>query len=161
MKRLLLLALALTALASVVWIGIPVYIIRPFSPQTTSGMSLSYSMRSWSGPFTIVALLMGLALFVLVWRRLWTWWGRGLATVAVLLLAVCAWGARQNHFEWMFGPLQRPEFIAAALADHVADDELVLGLAHGGEARAYPVRALAYHHLVNDVVAGEPVVATY
>jgi hypothetical protein len=160
-KRLLVAAFALTTLASLVWVGTPVYIIRPFVPQTTRGMALSYSMRSASGLVTIVALLVGLALCVLVWRRLGTWWGRGLAAVAVLLLAVCAWGARQNHFEWMFAPIQAPEYVDADLADHVLDDELVLGLAHGGEARAYPVRALAYHHLVNDAIAGEPVVATY
>jgi hypothetical protein len=34
-------------------------------------------------------------------------------------------------------------------------------VAAGVEARAYPVRALAYHHVVNDIVAGEPIVATY
>jgi hypothetical protein len=61
----------------------------------------------------------------------------------------------------MFHPLPRPEFVAAGTADEVAADDLVLGVASGGEARAYPVRALAYHHVVNDVVAGEPIVATY
>jgi hypothetical protein len=30
-----------------------------------------------------------------------------------------------------------------------------------GQAVAYPVLQLAYHHVVNDVVAGEPIVATY
>jgi hypothetical protein len=31
----------------------------------------------------------------------------------------------------------------------------------GGESRAYPVRMMAYHHIVNDVVGGVPIVATY
>jgi hypothetical protein len=61
----------------------------------------------------------------------------------------------------MFHPLPRPEFVAADKADGVEADDLVLGVASGSASRAYPVRALAYHHVVNDVVAGEPIVATY
>ena len=29
------------------------------------------------------------------------------------------------------------------------------------ETRAYPVTAMAYHHVANDIVEGEPVVVTY
>jgi hypothetical protein len=38
---------------------------------------------------------------------------------------------------------------------------MVMAVRLGGESRAYPVRAMAYHHVLNDVVAHEPVVATY
>jgi hypothetical protein len=30
-----------------------------------------------------------------------------------------------------------------------------------GVAVAYPIRQLAYHHVVNDLVSGEPIAATY
>ena len=30
-----------------------------------------------------------------------------------------------------------------------------------GQAVAYPILQLAYHHIANDIVAGEPIVATY
>jgi len=30
-----------------------------------------------------------------------------------------------------------------------------------GEAVAYPVRQMAYHHVINDVVGGKPITATY
>ena len=30
-----------------------------------------------------------------------------------------------------------------------------------GEAAAYPIRQLAYHHLVQDIVGGVPIVVTY
>jgi hypothetical protein len=30
-----------------------------------------------------------------------------------------------------------------------------------GDAVAYPVRQMAYHHLLNDAVGGVPVVSTY
>jgi hypothetical protein len=43
----------------------------------------------------------------------------------------------------------------------VADDSIVLGIEHNGEARAYPIRFLVYHHQVQDTVGGRPVIVTY
>lgn len=37
------------------------------------------------------------------------------------------------------------------------DDTIVLGYAHNGDARAYPVTILDHHELVNDTVGGKPV----
>ena len=41
------------------------------------------------------------------------------------------------------------------------DEELILGVEWAGEVRAYPVRMLRYHHVVNDTVGGEPLLVTY
>lgn len=41
------------------------------------------------------------------------------------------------------------------------DDDLVLGLTIGGEARAYPQATLARPHFLNDTVAGTPLTITY
>ena len=60
-----------------------------------------------------------------------------------------------------FVPLDNPEFIAAHEATDLGDDELVLGLDWQGKARAYPIRMLTYHHIVNDTVAGSPLLITY
>ncbi len=38
---------------------------------------------------------------------------------------------------------------------------MVMAVHLGGEARAYPIRIVSYHHIVNDVVGGLPIVATY
>jgi hypothetical protein len=161
MKRALAAALAGLTLVSLVWVAIPVVLIRPFGPQTLRGIALSYALRAWSAPLTLALLVSGCVLAVILRKRLASWVGRSLVALAVIMLGGCAWLARQNHFEWMFHPLPRPEFVAADKTDEIAADDLVLGVASGNEARAYPVRALAYHHVVNDVVAGEPIVATY
>jgi hypothetical protein len=42
----------------------------------------------------------------------------------------------------------------------VADDR-VIGIVIGGQARAYPLRLMRWHEVVNDVVGGEPVAITY
>ena len=60
-----------------------------------------------------------------------------------------------------FVPLDNPEFVTAGQASYLLDDELVLGLYAEGEARAYPVRMVFYHHVVNDTVGGRPILVTY
>ncbi len=59
-----------------------------------------------------------------------------------------------------FVPLDNPEFIGAEAAD-LHPDELVLGYAIGGEARAYPVTMMRFHHIANDEIRGEPLLVTY
>jgi hypothetical protein len=39
--------------------------------------------------------------------------------------------------------------------------EEVIAVHIGTAARAYPVRSMSYHHIVNDVLGGLPIVATY
>lgn len=60
-----------------------------------------------------------------------------------------------------FVPLDNPAFVSAAGRPDLGDDELVMGLEREGEARAYPVSMLRYHHIVNDTVAGIPLLVTY
>ena len=60
-----------------------------------------------------------------------------------------------------FVPLDNPSFIAADETEYFGDEELVLGVEFAGEVRAYPVRMLRYHHVVNDTVRGEPLLVTY
>jgi len=161
MKRALGLLLGLVTAVSLAWVATPVVLIRPFSPQTPGGLALAYAMRLRSAPLTLGLLVLGGVCAILLRPRLVSWKGRVPAGAAVAVLAGCALLSRANHFEWMFRPLPHPELVEADQALDVALDDLVLGVAIGAEASAYPVRALAYHHVVNDVVAGEPIVATY
>ena len=84
-----------------------------------------------------------------------------MATLLVVPVLAAAWFARQNHFEWMFNPLAAPAYARAGEVDYVGDEDMVLAVERGGERVAYPVRLLAYHHLVADTVGGVPVIATY
>ena len=68
--------------------------------------------------------------------------------------------ARLNYFEWMFHPVESVQFDAAS-GSKLGDGEMILALRFGSDARAYPIREMAYHHIVNDVVGGVPVAVTY
>jgi hypothetical protein len=57
--------------------------------------------------------------------------------------------------------LTRPAIVGADAADYLIDKDLVIGVQRGDVARAYPLRILDWHEVVNDVVGGEPIVVTY
>ena len=57
--------------------------------------------------------------------------------------------------------LDYPELIAADDATYLNGRDRVLGISINGVARAYPIRILNYHEIVNDVVGGTSVVVTY
>lgn len=56
--------------------------------------------------------------------------------------------------------IDRPKFVSAQEAG-LQNGDLVLGLEINGDVRAYPLKILVWHEIVNDVVGGEPVAVTY
>lgn len=57
--------------------------------------------------------------------------------------------------------IDEPQFVNASAAPFVAPDDRVLGLNHNGVVRAYPIKILNYHEIVNDILNGQPAVITY
>lgn len=54
-----------------------------------------------------------------------------------------------------------PRCVPAAQVDFLQEDDEVFGIVVAERSRAYAISMLAYHHVVNDVVAGTPVAVTY
>lgn len=57
--------------------------------------------------------------------------------------------------------LDRPRSVPAGQAGYLQDGEQVFGVSLGGERRAYPLRILGWHEMLNDEVGGEPVTLSY
>ncbi|MEQ8193857.1 MAG: DUF3179 domain-containing (seleno)protein, partial [Rhodospirillales bacterium] len=57
--------------------------------------------------------------------------------------------------------IDRPRFTPLGNAGNLAPTEPVIGLIVNGDARAYPLRILMWHEIVNDEVGGVPVAVTY
>ena len=53
--------------------------------------------------------------------------------------------------------LDRPAMVPAAEADYMLGSDPVIGLEVNGDARAYPLRIMAWHEMVNDEIGGEAV----
>jgi hypothetical protein len=57
--------------------------------------------------------------------------------------------------------LNRPGFIPASAAAYLEPSDAVFGLSIKGDTRAYPLRILDWHEMVNDEIGGVPVSLTY
>jgi hypothetical protein len=153
-----LLAIVLAAAALVI---VPVWLIQPFAPQTENSIEISFLLRRWSPFVTAVLALVAAALVFYIWKTSRRWFGKAALIVPVFFMLLFTWFARQNHFEWMFNPLRNSDYVKVSSANFVADDDMVLAVNVNGEAVAYPVRQMAYHHVVQDIVGGMPITATY
>lgn len=153
--------LAVLSLVSFLSVFIPAYLIRPFVAQTQRGVEISYLLRGWSPTLTLLLLLVAAPPAILLGRAKLSRLARVAIGLAALVLIGSAIMARQNHFEWMFRPAPPPGYVEVGKASHVKEGDMLLAVEHKGRARAYPVRMMAYHHLLNDVIAGEPIVVTY
>ena len=160
LRRGLWLAMITTTIVAVAIIAIPTFTIMPFKAQSAAGVEWSYHLRRWSPLVTALAALVFIALCMMLWRGA-RWYGRAMMFVLCLPLAAVTWFARQNHFEWMFNPLPNAAYVSVSETKSVADNEMVMTVALNGEVAAYPVRQMAYHHIINDVVGGKPITATY
>jgi ABC-type nickel/cobalt efflux system permease component RcnA len=151
----------LVALGVFVWVAIPVLLIQPFKAQTPFGVALAYELRQKAPAVTLAGLVLLLLLLVRLARHVTRWWQWVPIVLLAALGAFPAWFARQNHFEWMFNPLPDPAYVPATLADFVGGRDMVVAVEIGRDSVAWPVRQMAYHHIVQDTVGGVPVVSTY
>jgi hypothetical protein len=152
---------ALIPIALIALAVLPLALDQPFGTQTARTLEVVYMMRRWSPIVTVLGLAAVAVLAAISLRRRRTWLALlGFGAVLTITIAA-AWFARQNPFEWMFNPLPRPQFVAAAQASFVDPNDLVLAVSVDGDAAAYPIRQMAYHHLVNDRIGRTPAVVTY
>ena len=152
----LILALAL----SFALLAYPIYVIRPFRYQGPRELTLALVILRYR-PFLQILLSVG-AITCLIW-----WWpkskgvlrkvGASLCTLLVLGFGILS---RVNVYELMFHPIERAEFASAA-ESKLDGGEQVIAVQIGQAARAYPIRSMSYHHMVNDMLGGLPIVATY
>jgi len=157
------------AVASAACVWIPIHVIRPFHPQNATALTVALWLHD-AGP-----LLAGLCAAFVVALTIWSWKkvsrkrvsgrarrvGFRIAMVGLCVVAIAAACLTHvNIFEKMFHPYDAPAFWSADKAS-VDPDDMVLAVRFGGHARAYPIRTMGYHHIVNDTVEGVPIVVTY
>lgn len=57
--------------------------------------------------------------------------------------------------------LLNPEMISPSDANYLLDDDLVIGYAYNGEAKAYSHKVLDWHEIINDDIGGKQLAITY
>ena len=153
------LAFAITVFVAVALFFIPAFIIRPFRYQSPRALPWAMAIRQVSPLWTLLATILALLLAAVLWPVA-SKPKKFFVILGVLLAGASATMARLNYFEWMFHHLRTPGFEAAG-SSKLDASEMVLAVRFGEDARAYPIREMAYHHVVNDVVGGVPIAVTY
>ncbi len=145
------------SLAAVVY---PIYVIRPFRAQGPRELAAALLVMRFGPAAALLSGIAALAALFFYWRSQPRRWPRGGAAAGAALTCLLAGLARVNVYELMFHPDGRPTFAPAARTK-LDGDEKVIAVKIGAAARAYPVRILSYHHVVNDVLEDTAIVATY
>ncbi len=159
-SALILLTIALLALIAAGCFAYPVYVIRPFRRQGTTELAAALAVVQVSPWLSILSGALCLGLVLLAWPHMRGRLARAVALASVLIAVAGCCLSRLNIYELMFHPAGRPQFESADRAK-LDPDDMVIAVRVNGSARAYPIREMAYHHVINDKFAGEPIVATY
>lgn len=147
------------AIVSLACFLFPMYIIQPYRAQGPREFPLAIAIRDTGPVLSALCVLFIMAVMFRLWSRVDRRSRFGLTACLIVAVAGAAL-TRINVFELMFHPDLSPDFGPATSAN-IDSDDMVISFTQNGETHAWPVRALGYHHIVNDVVGGVPVVATY
>jgi hypothetical protein len=138
----------------------PIYVIRPFRAQGVRELAAALLILRYRPIVTGACTLLAIVVAVRYWQLQSSRWRRLGVIAGAAGVCIFTGLARVNIYELMFHPMGSPAF--ASSADVKLDkDEKVLAIVVNGTARAYPIRSISYHHIVNDVVGGVPIAATY
>jgi hypothetical protein len=138
-----------------------VYFIMPMpGSQQMNSINLAYFLYHFRWVFRVV-----LGLLILVGlpsafshTRLLT---KIVAVVCLLLLGGIAYATNFiMAADAMFLPPKKVQFANAANSK-VDSDRMIIGIAYKGQAKAYSIQYLGYHHQVLDTIAAKPVMVTY
>ena len=145
---------------SFICVGYPMYVIRPFRAQGARELAAALVVSRFRPLITVWSAIASLVAAVGYWRVQANKWRRALGVAGAGFVCTLAFLARVNVYELMFHPVDHPAFAAASDVKLDKDDKLIVVKVRGS-ARAYPIRTMGYHHIVNDIVGGTALVATY
>lgn len=137
-----------------------VYFIMPLpGSQRVRNVELAYQLYTWRWLIRGVAIALVAAGILPALRT--TGWRKVPALLALALATLVAWQANfKMAADQIF--LAPRSLIMAPWAENVVElDRLVVGIEIEGDARAYPIQFIGYHHQVTDTVAGQPVLVSY
>ena len=159
MKRsLLLIAGFLILLATEI---LRVYFIMPFpGSQKSDTVQIAYFLNNYIWWFRILGLILFVPPMIYIFRNS-RWWRKILLAVFVLVYGFIFY---MFNFKFLADKMfyqPKNKILATVAANKVDSTKLIIGVTINGEAKAYPVEIIGYHHQVQDTIGGQPVMVTY
>jgi len=138
-----------------------IYFIMPFpGSQKSNTIDIAYWLANnmiWLRIIGLVLTVIGLA-YVLKYSKRW----KKIVVFAIVLLYAFVFFKFNYRFEadkMFYQPTNK--LFAGAAADTTDKSKLVIGVVINGEAKAYPIQIIGYHHQVRDTVGNTPIMVTY
>ena len=135
-----------------------VYFIMPMpGSQRMNSVDLAYFLHTWRWTFRILFSILILLGTPSVFKTDRKW----LPALMILLVAGVVY---TTNFEMAADTMfYQPQKLVLKNAKYnkVEKERLVIGIEENGEAKAYPVQYIGYHHQVQDQLNGRPVIITY
>lgn len=138
-----------------------VYFIMPFpGSQHSDTVGIAYFLHNNMFWLRLIGLILFVPPLVYFFRRGRT--GRKILLSVIVLLYGFVFYLFNFRFladKMFYQPRQKT--FAGSATDTTNNDRLVIGVYMGGEAKAYPIEVIGYHHQVKDTVGGHPILVTY
>ena len=138
----------------------PIYVIWPFRHQGAVELQTALLVVRFRLVAVALSAVAALVAAVFYWRAQKRWGWRILSAAGTALVLLASILCRVNIYELMFHPVGKPDF-APASESKLDGAEMVIAVSLPHASRAYPIRIISYHHIVNDVLDGVPIAATY
>jgi len=138
-----------------------VYYIMPFpGSQQNDSVTFAYFLNRDLFWLRIPILLL-IAYPVFMVLRSGRWWAR---VVLLLVLALYGFVFYMVNFRFLADRIflqPHHKVFTSAANNRVPVDQLILGVCLNGQAKAYPIEIMGYHHQVQDTMGGEAIIVTY
>lgn len=136
-----------------------VYFIMPMpGSQQMNSIDTAYFLYKWRWVFRVLfGLMLIVGLFRSKWKRIGKWVVGFLIIIAGAVIYMANFKMAADHMFYEPNNL----VMATATTNKVDSARLVIGVVYNGEAKAYPIQFLGFHHQVQDTFKGKPVMITY
>jgi Protein of unknown function (DUF3179) len=135
-----------------------VYFIMPFpGSQQMDSLDIAYFIHTYRWYFRVIFGLMIVMGAIKAFQGKYRW-------IPSLVLLAALYIIYTFNFEMSADAMFRQPVkltFKPRSENLLKDSSVVIGVAHKGEAKAYPIRFISYHHQVQDVIGGKSVIITY
>jgi hypothetical protein len=138
-----------------------IYFLMPFpGSQISNTVSYAYWLDQSITWIRVLVLLLTIFALASTFKKGKTWEKIVLPLIlASYAVVFCAFNFRLPADKIFYQPVNKS--FAAANDSDLDRSKLVIGVMIGGQAKAYPIQLIGYHHQVMDTVGNIPVMVTY
>ncbi len=134
-----------------------VYFIMPFpGSQRINSLGLAYTLYHYRWVFRIVFVILIAIGFLPAFRKSKVW-----PSLLIVLVSVVTYFINAKMFAEAIFHQPKQVLFANQQTSKLPADAVVLVVANGNEAKAFPIRYIAYHHQVQTTVGGKKLLVTY